>query len=263
MTTDNLEAIDLRIVVHGASGAGKSTTARRLASRFDKPVTSVEDDEGRTQYFDWLEHVGGNVDGRPVRLQFVTVPGHLTERSQHLVELADVVLFVVDTTAARLAESIAVWEGFRRWRAGRDKPPVVVQLNKRDDPDAVPLEEVRSLLALDGAETVVETSAIEGSGISIAFVSALRTGLDARGTDERTDEVISSEHLLDHLQRRETGPTESVRLPRHVAPPPMSERDLIATTDAGGRRRDDTPVEPQSDEEPRWRWFNRRRPLPE
>lgn len=292
MTVDlDVGAIPLRIVVHGASGAGKSTTAKRLAARLDEDVTSYEDSDGRTVLFDWVEHVGGNVDGRRIRTQIVTVPGHLADRSLHIVELADVVLFVVDTTAAGISASTTAWNLFMAWRSGRSHPPVVIQLNKRDDPTALSVDLVADVLGLDGTETVIETSAVEGDGITMAFVWAVRTGLRARqdGAADRDanaihDQVADTIDLLKHLQRRERdaakaplphrldaarrgdGPRPTPRpatstTPADPEPPPAPQADattvpVAAPPEAGPSDVDEAEVVPSPT---RRRWFSRRR----
>lgn len=283
--------IPLRIVVHGASGAGKSTTAKRLAARLDEDVTSYEDSDGRTVLFDWVEHVGGNVDGRQIRTQIVTVPGHLADRSLHIVELADVVLFVVDTTAAGISASTTAWNLFVAWRSGRSHPPVVIQLNKRDDPTALSVDLVADVLGLDGTETVIETSAVEGDGITMAFVWAVRTGLRFRREDGEPsranggDEVTDTIDLLKHLQRRETDAVKSP-LPhrlgtdrRPAGPRPTPRPAAIdAVLDQPAPHGSEAPaVDPPADPfdaldvatpevaaapAPRRRWFGRRRATP-
>lgn len=283
----DVEAIPLRIVVHGASGAGKSTTAKRLAARLDEDVTSYEDSDGRTVLFDWVEHVGGNVDGRRIRTQIVTVPGHLADRSLHIVELADVVLFVVDTTAAGISSSTTAWNLFVAWRSGRSHPPVVIQLNKRDDPTALSVDLVADVLGLDGTETVIETSAVEGDGITMAFVWAVRTGLRFRREDGEADrpdgstEVADTIGLLKHLQRRETDANRTP-LPhrlgadrRPTGPRPTPRPAAIdAILDQPGPSSSDEPAadpfdalevavpEAAAPPAPRRRWFARRRATP-
>src|SRR4051795_10807477 len=95
--------IDLRIVVDGASTAGKTTTARSLGARLGRPVITPEEVDGRTLLFDWMDHEGGRSDGRPVRTQVAAVPSHLPRLPARLLVTADVVFFVADTSATGMA----------------------------------------------------------------------------------------------------------------------------------------------------------------
>lgn len=173
------DAVLLRIVVHGPPLAGKTTTARALGRALGQPVASPEEDaDGRTTLFDWVEYVGGRFDGRPIRTQLVTVPGHDPIRSAHLLAAADVVLFVADATASGITASAALLDAVRAELQDR-VPPVglLVQANKRDHADALPADQLTRRLHLAEGDVIVETVASDGDGVRQAFVYAVRIGL--------------------------------------------------------------------------------------
>ena len=66
-------AIVLSIVYDGAPLAGKTSSVRALARSFGREVYTPEEQDGRTVYFDWLEHTGGRFDGAPIRCRIVSV----------------------------------------------------------------------------------------------------------------------------------------------------------------------------------------------
>ncbi len=187
MTRAGPPPIDLRIVVDGASTAGKTTTARALGERLGRPVVTPEEEhDGRTLLFDWMDHEGGRSDGRTIRTQVVAVPGHLPHLRARLLVTADVVLFVADTSASgiratevALAQVRALLDAYEG-----ERPGLVIQANKRDVADALSMDEVTRRLALDGDDPVIETVAASGDGVRQSYVYAVRLGLrHARAVD--------------------------------------------------------------------------------
>ncbi|MCB1056846.1 MAG: GTPase domain-containing protein [Acidobacteria bacterium] len=210
----------VRVVYDGPPRAGKTTSLRSLAAGFGRPVESPGEAEGRTLLFDWMEYVGGWFEGRSIRCQVIAVPGQrsLQARRRALLALADVVIVVGDTTPEGLDE---LEPHLRELRADLDRsdgvrPGVLVQANKRDLPEALPLEEI--LRRLDDPDLAVdETVATNGSGVRSAFLHALRLALDrVRSSfprDPRRDprpDIEGAEDLMDLLRQadRETAPPE-------------------------------------------------------
>jgi hypothetical protein len=170
---------------------------------------------GRTLYFDWLDYTGGLFEGHRIRCQIVSAPGQasLAVRRRRLLESADVVVFVGDSSPggfeadqSYLGSLCSVLR-----QLGGVPVGVVLQANKRDLPDAVPIERMRALL--DGLEMkvgIVETVARDGLGIRETFVFAVRLALDrvrelmrlgqlGRGAPN----IDSAFDLLNDLRRRE------------------------------------------------------------
>jgi len=171
------DAVVVRIVYDGPPTAGKTTSLKALAERLGQgTVHTPQESSGRTLFFDWLEYVGGRFEGRQIRCQIVSVPGQreLAPRRRLLVNTADAVVFVADTSRAGYLESNEHLEDLIE-RLGTHQPPVgvVLQANKRDLPGAVPLSELhgRNL-------AVIESVASRGEGIREAFVFAVRLALD-------------------------------------------------------------------------------------
>ena len=177
------DTVVLRVVYDGPPMSGKSTSVKMLADRLGGNVVVPEEIAGRTLFFDWLDYTGGLFEGRQIRCQIISVPGQATlaSRRRRLLESADVVVFVGDSTADAQASVRSYLEGLRAVLANIEGPPVgiVFQANKRDDVSAVPIAEMRQVLGTaDLRIAIIESIAIEGAGIREAFVFAVRLALD-------------------------------------------------------------------------------------
>lgn len=211
---DNVVVIS--VVYDGAPLAGKTTSVKALARSVGRQVFTPEEQEGRTAYFDWVEYTGGRFDGLEIRCQILSVPSQLKwiDRRAGLLEGADVVVFVGDTTASGWAGTLAQLRDLRMRLDARPPPPVgvIFQANKRDQPDALPMAEVRADLAQTGWRiAVVESVASEGEGIREAFVFAVRLALDRVREQQMAGQLPrgraryqDGQELLEHL-RRTTG----------------------------------------------------------
>lgn len=175
--------IVIRLVYDGPPEAGKTTSLRALAGSLAQTTyTPAEGHDGRTLWFDWMEYVGGRFEGCQIRCQIVSVPGQraLGARRRGVIEGADVVVFVADSSARETARTLTYLLELREMLAGAAAPVgVILQANKRDLADAIALDELRQRLAEVGWPIgVVESIASDGTGIREAFVYAVRLALD-------------------------------------------------------------------------------------
>ena len=212
-------AMVLGIVYDGPPEAGKTTSVRALARSFGRDVYTPEEQAGRTVYFDWLEHTGGRFDGAPIRCQIVSVPGQdqWLERRLHLLKRADVVVFVGDTSAAAWPATLARLHDLRARLDAREGPPigVVFQANRRDAPDALDMQQVRKQV---GSERValVESLALDGTGVREAFVFAVRLALDRVREEQRLGKLPhvnvdqASTQVLQQLRELEPAPAPAL-----------------------------------------------------
>lgn len=210
------DAVVVRIVYDGPPYAGKTTSIRSLARSLGRaPVTPLERAD-RTVFFDWLEYTGGLFEGHQIHCQIVSVPGQpeLDGRRRALLQLADAVVFVVDSsTDERAQHSARYLRDVRELLARREGAPVgiVLQANKRDLPGALPRDALRALLGADvAAMALTESTAGEGSGVRETFVLAVRLAIDRiraqmvdRPLEVGRPEVDSAEELLALLNRLE------------------------------------------------------------
>jgi len=212
-------AVVIRIVYDGPPHAGKTTSVRSLAHSLARDVETPLESAGRTVYFDWMEYTGGLFEGHQIRCQIVSVPGQpdLVARRRALLETADAVVFVVDTSTrdavvrslGHIRQMAAILRAHAALSVG-----VIVQANKRDVPGAMPRDELRAALGEDFAHTAMTESVAEaGLGIRETFVFAVRLALDrireliVRGELPRGRPAVdNAEQLLSALEDRAAAP---------------------------------------------------------
>lgn len=212
--------LNVCIVFDGSPLSGKTTTVRSLAESLGGTVVSPEEMLGRTTYFDWLEYTGGLWNGHRIRCQLLTVPGQrsLGERRFELLRLADCVVFVFDSAEPQSRESLSSLEELTCVLDVCPQPraPVLLQLNKRDLPNALPREEIQRLVPGNYPE-IAETVATDSAGLRDVFVRSVRLAL---GRVERLKEagelplgrprVQDSGYLLASLRAFEDGKGSSL-----------------------------------------------------
>lgn len=209
--------IVIRIVYDGLALSGKTTTLRMLANSLEQQFYTPEEMYGRTVFFDWVGYTGGLFEGYQIRCQIITVPGQAfwAVRRKHIIDSADAVIYVGDTTRGRFADSLNGLKSLHEQLQQLPEPPVgiIFQANKRDLIDTVPLAEIQRALgeAVKGI-AVIESVASDGSGIRQAFVFGVRLCLDRVRELIRTNslpvgapEIDSGEDLLREICTLEEG----------------------------------------------------------
>src|SRR5438876_5289164 len=105
-----------------------------------------------TLFFDFLPLSLGEIRGFKTRFHLYTVPGQVFyDASRKLIlKGVDGVVFVADSQVERTEANVESVENLRTNLAEQgydlDKIPYVIQYNKRDLPNAAPLDELRGLL---------------------------------------------------------------------------------------------------------------------
>jgi hypothetical protein len=211
------DTVVIRVVYDGAPMAGKSTSVGALGRGLGSNVYSPGEVSGRTLYFDWLDYTGGLFEGRRIRCQIISVPGQATlaPRRRRLLESADAIVFVGDSSPAGFISDRGYLSGLARVLEQIPGPPVglVLQANKRDHPHAIPMGQIRSMIESMGMRIgVVESVARNGVGIREAFVFALRLALERVRALVRTQQlpqarpqVDTPQELLALLKKSEEG----------------------------------------------------------
>ena len=111
----------------------------------------------------------GKISGLSPKIHLYTVPGQsYYEASRKLVlRGADGVVFVADSNRNRVNENLESWENMKAHLISLNIPsdlPLIVQLNKRDLPNAMSVPELRQNLGLNG-NPVFESIAVQGKGV--------------------------------------------------------------------------------------------------
>lgn len=193
----HVREITTRVVYWGPRGSGKTETLRAVFERVDPatrgPLLTPADEHDRTLFMDFLTVELGALDGVPLRLHLVGLPGGeaLGDTSQALLRGADGFVFVADSSPDRQAENRAALESLRRHlvASGETLRPVILQLNRRDHPEAVPVETMAADLMPSGnPDHWFETVATDGSGVieALTAVTARVVGNLSAAAEERS-----------------------------------------------------------------------------
>ncbi|MDH4187261.1 MAG: GTPase domain-containing protein [Nitrospira sp.] len=253
----------VRIVYVGPPFAGKTESLRTLnqilKGKSDGAAPySPSDAYGRTLYFDWFDHCAGLFRGRPIRCQVIAVPGQttLTERRKMLVDMADCVVFVADSTPARWGKNREFLDEMIPWIKGPQPPiAIVFQLNKQDHAAAYPVDAFKSVLAeLHYANPVVRaTSATTGDGLRETFITAVSLALDrvhalieANALPSGKDlDIRDGQQLFDLMTQR-----EQAMPPPSTEPPPETDEKTEAGVAEPASRPEEAPVASSRTEAP-------------
>lgn len=169
-----LREINLKIVYYGPSLSGKTSSLQYIHSR-TKPerrgeLISLKTREDRTLYFDYMQFEMGEISGLKPRFNIYTVPGQVYYRGTRKLVLkgVDGIVFVADSQIKRLGENIdAIKDLFNDLEdlgfIPRDVP-MVLQCNKRDLPEIMPIPTLKENLGLNGIPTF-ESVAVDGMGV--------------------------------------------------------------------------------------------------
>jgi hypothetical protein len=167
--------IILKIVYYGPGLGGKTTNLRWIHGH-TRPelrgkLLSLDTETERTLFFDLLAVHLGTFRGYTIRLQLCTVPGQIAHDATRRLVLrgVDGVVFVVDSQRAMIdsnVESIRNLEDNLRLQGDDpDVLPLVLQYNKRDLPDVVPIDELRQELRVPADLAQIEAAAVDGVGV--------------------------------------------------------------------------------------------------
>lgn len=166
--------ITCKIVYYGPGAGGKTTNLQyvhgNVPSKHRGDLVSLATEQDRTLFFDFLPLDIGDVKGFKTKFQLYTVPGQVYYNATRKLVLrgVDGIVFVADSQASRFQDSIDslrnLEENLRDYGLDLENIPFVMQYNKRDMPDALPVEELRKALNPNGAYPEYEAVATEGIG---------------------------------------------------------------------------------------------------
>jgi signal recognition particle receptor subunit beta len=165
----------IKLVYYGCGFGGKTTNLEHIhkTSRPDQrgKLLSLKSETERTLFFDLLPVDLGTFKGYAIRLHLYTVPGQAAFDKSRRVILrgADGIVFVVDSQRESFFDNVASAENLddNLRLQGRDPKslPLVVQLNKRDLPNAATVEQLTVALEIPETAHVVEAVATTGEGV--------------------------------------------------------------------------------------------------
>jgi len=166
--------INCKIVYYGPGLCGKTTNLQYIydstSPQAKGKLISLATETDRTLFFDFMPLELGTVRGFKTRFHLYTVPGQVYyDASRKLIlKGVDGVVFVADSQEERMDANIESLENLEDnlKTQGYDlmQLPYVLQLNKRDLPSAVPVNELTAEL-LKKDEPVFEAIASDGTGV--------------------------------------------------------------------------------------------------
>jgi signal recognition particle receptor subunit beta len=148
--------INCKIVYYGPGLCGKTTNLHyifeKTAPEAKGKMISLATETERTLFFDFLPLTLGEVRGFKTRFHLYTVPGQVFYDASRKLILrgADGLIFVADSQAERIEANLESLDNLRANLSEQgqdiDKVPLIIQYNKRDLPNAVPVEELSQKL---------------------------------------------------------------------------------------------------------------------
>ena len=166
--------INCKIVYYGPGLCGKTTNLQYIfdstAPQARGKLISLATETDRTLFFDFMPLELGTVRGFKTRFHLYTVPGQVFYDASRKLILrgVDGIVFVADSQEQRMDANIEslynLEENLKSQGYDLMKIPYVLQLNKRDLNNVVPVDDLTVELQRKG-EPVIEAVASTGSGV--------------------------------------------------------------------------------------------------
>jgi len=190
--------VNAKIVYYGPGLSGKTTNIdciyKKLKPEQKGKLVSLATQTDRTLFFDFLPIELGEVKGFKTRFHLYTVPGQVFYNATRKMVLkgADGVVFVADSQRQMMDANIEslknLEENLIAYGKTLETIPHVIQFNKRDLSNAVPLEEIYKKLNRFNAP-FFEAVAVEGKGVMETLSAAAKMVL--RNLREQPEHIPS------------------------------------------------------------------------
>jgi signal recognition particle receptor subunit beta len=244
--------ITAKIVYYGPGLCGKTTNLQfiydSLPSNNKSKMLSLATKTDRTLFFDFLPLDLGKIRGMRTKLQLYTVPGQVYYNStrQLVLKGADGIVFVADSQDhaldANLESMQNLEDNLKRQGVRIREIPLVMQYNKRDLPNALPVADIDRDVNKLGAprfESVATTGiGVEETlkGITQLVLAHLIKKYGLEGSDSGERDI----QILNPTVPAERGPAESLwddddEQPLPAASPlPPANSGAFVVADSGG-----------------------------
>jgi mutual gliding-motility protein MglA len=166
--------INCKIVYYGAGLGGKTTNLQyiyqKTAEQQRGKMISLTTETDRTLFFDFLPLDLGSVRGFKTRIHLYTVPGQVFYDASRKLILrgVDGVVFVADSQEERMDANTEaldnLQDNLKEHGYDLNKIPYVLQLNKRDLPNILPVDTLTKELRKK-QEPIYEAVAFQGTGV--------------------------------------------------------------------------------------------------
>jgi signal recognition particle receptor subunit beta len=227
-----------KVVYYGPGLCGKTTNLQwvheKLPIKNKGKMLSLATETDRTLFFDFLPIEIGTIRGMRTRIQLYTVPGQVFYNATRRMVLkgADAVCFVADSQEAMLDANLESYENMRQNLEANeidpDELPVVLQYNKRDLPNALPIEILNERLNPHNYP-FYEAVAVKGVGVEDTLKAV--TKLVFKSLSVRYGDGAPAPSA----PGRAPGPPRSGPTPRPPSQPPMPSPndDLLSELELG------------------------------
>lgn len=150
--------LQVKIVYYGPALCGKTTNLQQLHANVQTApenkgkLVSLATSSDRTLFFDFLPIEAMAIKGYKTKFQMYTVPGQVIYNTTRQLVLrgVDGLVFVADSQYDKMAENVEsmsnLEENLKALRMNLAEVPYVLQYNKRDLPNAAPVEYMDYLL---------------------------------------------------------------------------------------------------------------------
>jgi len=166
--------INCKIVYYGPGLCGKTTNLQyiynKTAPEAKGKMISLATETERTLFFDFLPLSLGDIRGFKIRFHLYTVPGQVFYNASRKLILkgVDGIVFVADSQQERMDANIESFQNMidnlKEQGLSLSRIPYVIQYNKRDLPNAAPLQEMKMELNKD---SVPDFEAVATKGIGV------------------------------------------------------------------------------------------------
>jgi signal recognition particle receptor subunit beta len=226
-----------KVVYYGPGLCGKTTNLQwiheKLPIKNKGKMLSLATETDRTLFFDFLPIEIGTIRGMKTRIQLYTVPGQVFYNATRRMVLkgADAVCFVCDSQEAMLDANLESYENMRQNLEANeidpDEIPVVLQYNKRDLPNALPIEILNERMNPHNYP-FYEAIAVRGAGVEDTLKAVTKLVFKSLSAKYGDGAAASSP------PGRAPGPPRSTPLPQPFTPGPplaMSGEDPLGELD--------------------------------
>ncbi len=166
--------INCKIVYYGPGLGGKTTNIQYVYDKVSPDtkgkLVTLATEMDRTLFFDFLPLELGTVKGFKTRFHLYTVPGQVYYNASRKLILrgVDGIVFVADSDENRIDANIEclynLHENLAEHNLKLEELPFVIQWNKRDLPNALPVENLQEELNPE-KHAAFEAIAVKGQGV--------------------------------------------------------------------------------------------------
>jgi signal recognition particle receptor subunit beta len=214
-------------------------------------MVSLETETDRTLFFDLLPLDVGVISGFKTRVQLYTVPGQVFYNTTRKLVLkgVDGIVFVADSQRAMRDANVESLANLRANLAeiglNLDEVPLVLQYNKRDLGNVLPIEDLEADLNRDGSHESYEASAILGQGVFETLKAISRTTLRSLKKrmvgEERPSKTAVPLPPLSPKPEPATRPTEAAARAPQPAPRPPAPSEETRPAFVSGQKAPEAP----------------------